>query len=201
MGRGGAGAAGGGDGDAGVGAAGVGRGDGGGRPALLLVGHSYHAFTPEASQSLGRKLASLGVTAIPADCLEAERPGPTAWHLANQIMNAVALAKRHPNLCLLGLSNFSCTIDVFTHAMLASELGSKPYLWLEIDAATADAGVQKRLEACLDTGRNYRAGVAGARRVFMLARLAGHGQVIRSNGERVALTDPRVKRYLPNFST
>lgn len=173
----------------------------GGRPALLLVGHSYNAFTPEASQSVGRKLASMGVTAIPADCLEAERPGPTAWHFANQMMNAVALAKRHPNLFLLGVSNFSCTIDAFTHAMLAAELGAKPYLLLEIDAATADAGVQTRLEAFLDIVRNYRAGVAGARRGFTPARLAGHGQVIRSNGERVALTDPRVKLYLPNFST
>jgi hypothetical protein len=35
---------------------------------------------------------------------------------------------------------------------------------------------------------------------FVPARLAGHGFVIRSNGDRVPLTDPRVKLYLPNFS-
>ncbi|HUJ29597.1 MAG TPA: acyl-CoA dehydratase activase-related protein, partial [Myxococcales bacterium] len=172
----------------------------GGRPALLLAGHSYNAFTPEASQSVGRKLASMGIAAIPADCLVAADAGPTAWHFANQIMNAVALAKRHPNLFLLCVSNFSCTIDAFTHSMLAAELGAKPYLLLEIDAATADAGVQTRLEAFLDVVRNYRAAEAGGRRTFSPARLAGHGQVIRSSGERVPLTDPRVKLYLPNFS-
>jgi len=171
-----------------------------GKPALLLAGHSYNAFTPEASQSIGRKLASMGVTAIPADCLVPAGTGPTAWHFANQIMNAVALAKQHPNLFLLCVSNFSCTIDAFTHSMLASELGAKPYLLLEIDAATADAGVQTRLEAFLDIVNNYRAAEAGGRRPFSPARLAGHGQVICSNGERLPLTDPRVKLYLPNFS-
>ncbi len=82
--------------------------------------------------------------------------GPTAWHFANQIVNAVAIAKQHPNLFLLCVSNFSCTIDAFTHSMLASEMGAKPYLILEIDAHTADAGVQTRLEAFLDIIHNYR---------------------------------------------
>jgi predicted CoA-substrate-specific enzyme activase len=171
-----------------------------GRPAVLLAGHSYNAFTPEASQSVGRKLASVGYLAIPADCLSPAGEGPTAWHFANQIMNAVALAKRHPNLFLLCVSNFSCTIDAFTHSLLAAELGAKPYLLLEIDAATADGGVQTRLEAFLDIVGNYKA--VGVRRpqAFSRARLAGHGVVISSDGKSVPVTDPRVKLYLPNFS-
>jgi len=174
----------------------------GGQPAVLIAGHSYNAFAPEASQSVGRKLASMGITAIPADCLTSDSRGPTAWHFANQIMNVVALAKRHPNLFLICVSNFSCTIDAFTHAMIDSELGAKPYLLLEIDAATADAGVQTRLEAFLDIVRHYRAAAtAGGRQSFQPARLAGKGMVICSNGEEVPLTDPRVKLYLPNFSS
>lgn len=171
-----------------------------GKPAILLAGHSYNAFTPEASQSVSRKLASMGITAIPADCLVSEGEGPTAWHFANQIMNAVTLVKRFPNLFLLSVSNFSCTIDAFTHSMLASELGAKPYLLLEIDAATADAGVQTRLEAFLDIIRNYRAACTASGTQFVPARLDKDGCVIRAAGERVLLTDPRVKIYLPNFS-
>jgi predicted CoA-substrate-specific enzyme activase len=171
-----------------------------GKPTILLAGHSYNAFTPEASQSVGRKLASMGIKAVPADCLAPRDGGPTAWHFANQIMNAVALAKEHPNLFLLCVSNFSCTIDAFTHSMMASELGTKPYLFLEIDSATADAGVQTRLEAFLDIIRHTSAVPAAASRPFRAAQLAGGGFVIDSNGERVPLTDPRVKLYLPNFS-
>ena len=171
-----------------------------GRPAILLAGHSYNAFTPEASQSVGKKLASMGVIAIPADCLAPVGAGPTAWHFANHTLNAVALAKQHPNLFLLAVSNFSCTLDAFTQATLASELGAKPYLIIEIDAHTADAGVQTRLEAFLDIIHNERETQPGRARAFTPCRLTTGGRVIRSSGETLALTDPRVKFYFPTFS-
>jgi predicted CoA-substrate-specific enzyme activase len=171
-----------------------------GKPAILLAGHSYNAFTPEASQSVGKKLSSMGVTLIPADCLPSVGEGPTAWHFANQIMNAVALARQHPNLFLLCVSNFSCTIDAFTQDSLAAALGAKPYLILEIDAHTADAGVQTRLEAFLDIIRSYQAGQPARARPFIPCRLAAGGWVVQSNGNRVALTDPRVRIVFPNFS-
>jgi predicted CoA-substrate-specific enzyme activase len=171
-----------------------------GKPAILLAGRSYNAFTPEGSQSVGKKLSSMGVTVIPADCLAPVGDGPTVWYTANQILNAVALAKQHPNLFLLCVSNFSCTIDAFTHAMLASELGSKPYLIIEIDAHTADAGVQTRLEAFLDVVTNYREAHASPSQAFTPCRLGPGGQVIRSNGTRVPLSDARVRIYFPNFS-
>lgn len=178
----------------------LGRAVAGGKPAILLAGHSYNAFTPEASQSVGKKLSSMGVTVFPADCLAPVGAGPTAWHFANNVLNAAALVRQHSNLFLLCVSNFSCTIDAFTLALLASELGSKPHLILEIDAHTADAGVQTRLEAFLDIVRNYQAGEINRTRSFVPCRLATGGRVIRSNGEVVALTDPRVRIVFPNFS-
>jgi predicted CoA-substrate-specific enzyme activase len=171
-----------------------------GKPAILLAGHSYNAFTPEASQSVGKKLSSMGVPVIPADCLAPVGDGPTAWHFANNILNAVALCRQHPNLFLLCVSNFSCTIDAFTQAMLGSEMGSKPYLIIEIDAHTADAGVQTRLEAFLDIIGSYRAGENACNLPFVPCRLSSGGRVIRSNGDVVALTDPRVRIVFPNFS-
>ena len=172
----------------------------GNKPAIVLAGHSYNAFTPEGSQSVGKKLSSMGVAAIPGDCLMPEAAGPTSWHFANQVMNAVKIVKQQPNLFLLCVSNFSCTIDAFTQSMLASEMGSKPYLILEIDGHTADAGVQTRLEAFLDIVKNYREGEISRSSEFKPARLIAGGQVNRGNGEQIALSDPRVKLYFPNFS-
>jgi predicted CoA-substrate-specific enzyme activase len=172
----------------------------GNNPAIVLAGHSYNAFTPEGSQSVGKKLSSMGVAAIPSDCLIPAGAGPTSWHFGNQVMNAVNVVKQNANLFLLCVSNFSCTIDAFTQSVLASEMGSKPYLILEIDAHTADAGVQTRLEAFLDIVRNFRAGQSSRTSQFNPARLITGGQVVRGNGEQVALTDPRVKLYFPNFS-
>jgi predicted CoA-substrate-specific enzyme activase len=171
-----------------------------GRPTVLLAGHSYNAYTAEASQSVGKKLSSMGIPVIPADCLASPGAGPTVWHFANQILNAASLSKQHPNLFLLGVSNFSCTIDAFTHALLASELGSKPYLILEIDAHTADAGVQTRLEAFLDIMQNYHAVQSGLARSFRPCKLDRNGTLLCSSGERVALTDSRVKLHFLNFS-
>jgi predicted nucleotide-binding protein (sugar kinase/HSP70/actin superfamily) len=172
-----------------------------GEPTVLLAGHSYNAFTPEASMSVSKKLTSMGVPVIPADCLAPVEEGPTAWHFSNQILNGMALVKRHPNLFLLCVSNFSCTIDAFTHSMVASGMGAKPYLVLEIDGHTADGGVQTRLEAFLDIIRNYRAAKpAPAAEPFVPCRLGRGGRVVRSNGEKVALTDPRVRLYHPNYS-
>jgi predicted CoA-substrate-specific enzyme activase len=171
-----------------------------GKPAILLAGHSYNAFSPEASQSVGKKLSSMGVTVIPADCLLPVTSGATSWHFPNQLLNAAATAKQHPNLFLVAVSNFGCTIDAFTHSMLTTEMGGKPYLVLEIDAHAADAGVQTRLEAFLEIIGHHREGEASRTEPFAPCRLAQNGQVVRSNGEHVRLTDPRVKIYFPNFS-
>jgi predicted CoA-substrate-specific enzyme activase len=171
-----------------------------GKLAIVLAGHSYSAFAPEASQSVARKLSSMGVTVIPADGLTPVEAGPTAWHFANQILNAAATAKKHPNLFLLCVSNFSCTIDAFTQSMLASVMGSKPHLILEIDAHTADAGIQTRLEAFLDIAANYEGRQSSSVQPFSPCRMVSGGRVVRTNGEWVRLNDPRVRIRFPNFS-
>ena len=188
--------------------------------ALLRVGipralttHSLYPLYAHFLAGHGREVVLSGVDADgelrshSGFCFPAQLAHGAVLDLARRGVDVVFLPHitrmPHPSACrdsLLCLSNFSCTIDAFTHAMLEAELGAKPYLLLEIDAATADAGVQTRLEAFLDIVRNYRAAAAGRRRPFQAARLAGQGNVICSNGARVPLTDPRVKLYLPNFS-
>jgi predicted nucleotide-binding protein (sugar kinase/HSP70/actin superfamily) len=169
------------------------------QPTVILVGRSYNAYPAEASQSVAKKLSSMGVRVIPGDCLPQQTAGPTAWHYPNIIMNAVELAKRHRTLFLLYVSNFSCTIDAFIHSMLSSELGAKPYLLLEIDAHTADAGIQTRLEAFLDIINNQRPHTAAEHR-FVPASIDCNGTLTTSAGERLPLTDRRVKLHFPNFS-
>jgi hypothetical protein len=60
--------------------------------------------------------------------------------------------------------------------------------------------VQTRLEAFLDIIENYRAAQPSLARPFTPCRLVKGGAVVSSNGERVPLTDPRVKLHLLNFS-
>ena len=170
-------------------------------PAVLLDRPQLQRLFPGGFAIGGQEARQHGHHCHPRRLPDAGRRRTTAWHFANHIINAVALARQHPNLFLLCVSNFSCTIDAFTHSTLASELGAKPYLILEIDAHTADAGVQTRLEAFLDIVRNYQTGDAARTGSFIPCRLAAGGRVIRSNGDEVALTDPRVRIVFPNFSS
>jgi len=60
--------------------------------------------------------------------------------------------------------------------------------------------VQTRLEAFLDIVRNYRTAGTAPPRFFCSCRLTQDSRVVRSIGDAVTLTDPRVRIVLPNFS-
>ena len=71
---------------------------------------------------------------------------------------------------------------------------------LEIDAHTADAGIQTRLEAFLDIIENQQLRSGRRNATSPPPRSIQDGVVTTSAGERLALTDRRVKLYFPNFS-
>ncbi|RLI71269.1 MAG: hypothetical protein DRP02_05270 [Candidatus Gerdarchaeota archaeon] len=171
---------------------------------ILLVGRSYNAFPPETSLRIPKKLASMGVTVIPFDFLKKEEVNDIPWFFVNYAKVAINLAKKYDNLFLLYINSFSCTIDAFSQNYVRSEMDSKPYLMLELDAHTADAGIQTRLEAFLEIIKNYRAGKRKEEpkpfQVAKVKRRNGRVVVITSKGKQISIRDPRVKLYLPSFS-
>ncbi len=175
-----------------------------GKTGIILVGRSYNAFPAETSQSVARKLISKGIPVIPFDFLEFPEEGETAWYFPNLIMNAVNLVKKHENLFLLYISNYSCNVDAFTQNLLRSKMGSKPYLILEIDAHTGDAGTQTRLEAFIEIINNYRKIYKKKEeKPFQPAKIInenGKVYVLTSDGEKVDIRDKRVKIHFPTFS-
>ena len=174
------------------------------KPAILLVGRSYNAFPNETSQSIGRKLSSKGIITIPYDCLGSSTSSSTTWYFSNLILDAVKLAKKHENLFILYISNFGCSIDSFTQEYLRREMNSKPYLKLEIDSHSADAGTQTRLEAFLDIIQNYdkeRSKLQSNK--FILSTISKEKDefwVQTSSREKLKLKDKRVSIHFPIFS-
>lgn len=171
---------------------------------VILVGRSYNAFPPETSMNISRKLTSQGITVIPFDCLERYDNEENYWYFSNLIMNAATLSIRFPNIFLLYISNFSCGIDAFTQFFLQKELGEKPYLLLEIDSHTADAGIFTRIEAFIEIIRNYSKQHVSVKIVrFNPSKVvfrSGKAYISTNNGELLPLTDPRVKIYFPAIS-
>ncbi|MHA1910773.1 MAG: acyl-CoA dehydratase activase [Candidatus Kariarchaeaceae archaeon] len=180
---------------------------------VLLVGRSYNAFPPETSQSIAKKLTSRGVPVIPFDFIPVGGEGDFSWFFSNYVQFAVNLVKKNKKLFLLYINSFSCTIDAFTQSFVRSEMVSKPYLIMEIDAHTGDAGTQTRLEAFVEIIKNYKiTAIEAEKNPFQRCRVAVEGRevmgkelmskavIITSKGERVDVRDPRVKVFFPSFS-
>ncbi|QEE14272.1 acyl-CoA dehydratase activase [Promethearchaeum syntrophicum] len=172
---------------------------------IIVVGRSYNVFPKETSQSIPKKITSMGVTVIPFDFLEKKSVTTYPWFFANYVSEAVELVKKHENLFLLYINSYSCTMDAFVQNYVRTEMKSKPYLLMELDAHMADAGTQTRIEAFLEIIKNYRHSLQNtSSSVYHMAKAEtenGKAVITTSSGEKLDPNDPRVKIYLPPFST
>lgn len=142
------------------------------RMAAVIVGRSYNSFDSGINLNIPKKLADLGVTAIPMDFLPLDGPGNETpgdeepqnqnpdisqewpdmyWRAGQRILRAARLIRNNPLLYAVYIGSFSCGPDSFILKFFEQEMSGKPYLHLEIDAHSADAGAITRCEAFLDS--------------------------------------------------
>lgn len=179
------------------------------RFAIVLFGRPYNSFTDVANKGIAMKFATRGVSIVPFDCLPYEQETLEAesnmyWAMGDHILRCARFVARHPQLFAAYITNFSCGPDSFIITYFRDTMGAKPSLTLELDSHTADAGLETRIEAFLDIiaacrrlGRSY--GEDHRRRTRGAAmEYRPQGAVIRSSlGERVSLTDRRVRLLVP----
>ncbi|MCL2070456.1 MAG: acyl-CoA dehydratase activase [Treponema sp.] len=130
------------------------------RPVIAVLGRPYNAFTPEANMGIPRKFSSRGFSVVPFDILpfEDEEIFPNMyWFYGQQDVKAASLLKNEENIYLAYISNFSCAPDSFILHYIKWIMGQKPFLVLELDSHSADAGIDTRVEAFLDIIDGYRA--------------------------------------------
>jgi len=125
--------------------------------AIVIVGRAYNAFDPGVNLEIPKKLAGLGVFSIPMDFLPLEAVDVAAkwpnmyWRSGQNILRAAELVRENEKLFALFIGNFSCGPDSFIHRFFDEAMGGKPFLQLEIDEHSADAGIITRCEAFLDS--------------------------------------------------
>lgn len=125
--------------------------------AVVIVGRAYNSFDSGVNLNIPKKLADLGVLAIPMDFLPVEQADVSDswanmyWRSGQRILGAARLIRSHPLLHALFIGNFSCGPDSFIIKFFDEEMSGKPYLYLEIDEHSADAGAITRCEAFLDS--------------------------------------------------
>jgi len=72
------------------------------------------------------------------------------WNSGRRILAAARIAQRHRNLHLLYISNFKCGPDSYIKHFLGDAC-KKPFLSLQFDGHSNDAGTLTRCEAYLDS--------------------------------------------------
>jgi len=138
---------------------------GSGEKLFVLVSRPYNGCDDGVNLQLPRKLARLGVKVVPMDMLDLKEAQlgdeslheSVYWSYGQKILRAAEIIKNDRRLFGIYLSNFSCGPDSFLMTFFKDIMGKKPCLQLEIDEHSADAGVITRLEAFLESLKNYRA--------------------------------------------
>lgn len=128
--------------------------------SLVILGRPYNAFESGMNLNIPKKLSELSVLAIPMDFvpgtdIRIDDKWPNMyWRSGQKILRTARFVKDNPDLHAVFISNFSCGPDSFILKFLKNELHGKPFLQIEIDEHSADAGAVTRCEAFLDSVEN-----------------------------------------------
>jgi len=128
-----------------------------GEAGMVIVGRPYNIHDPGVSLSTARKLRDLyGVNVIPIDALALDDVDVRDvnhnmyWEYGRKILAAAKIVAQHPNLHIIYITNFKCGPDSFVKGFIRPASG-KPFLTLQFDGHSNDAGMMTRCEAYLDS--------------------------------------------------
>jgi predicted CoA-substrate-specific enzyme activase len=132
--------------------------------ALVIVGRPYNTVDSGINLDLPQKLRDMGMLAIPFDMLPVEEhiddtiATDMYWKSGQRILAVAKISKGDPRLYVVYITNFGCGPDSFITHFFKDISKGKPFLQLEIDEHSANAGAITRCEAFLDSLRNVREG-------------------------------------------
>ena len=135
-----------------------------GEKAIVVIGRAYNTYDPGMTLNLPEKLRDLDILAIPLDFLPLESLSREVsidhpnmyWKAGQKILCAARMIARDPRLFGLYITNFACGPDSYLLRFFSRETEGKPFLTIEIDEHSADAGIITRCEAFVDTIRNAK---------------------------------------------
>jgi predicted nucleotide-binding protein (sugar kinase/HSP70/actin superfamily) len=154
------------------------------RKAVVIISRPYNGCDPGINMDLPRKLKDMGMIAIPLDMLtlsedavHAENPH-MYWRSGQRLQAAAEAVRKNPMLNAIYISNFKCGPDSFINYHVQQQMRGKPFLHLEVDEHSADAGAITRCEAFFDSLENVDAAQYARRERHIPARSNGSGRTI-----------------------
>jgi predicted CoA-substrate-specific enzyme activase len=172
--------------------------------AVVIISRPYNGYDRMLSLELPDKIRKLGFKAIPLDFLplgDGEADSPYMyWHYGRTILTAGDYVRKHPNLFAVYITSFGCGPDSFITHFFRKRMSGKPYLQLELDEHSADAGLITRCEAFIDSLRFYQFNMPVSsfsircddfkpfERTIYIPNMCDHAYVMRAALERFGLT-------------
>ena len=127
------------------------------RQAVVIVGRPYNVFDPGINLSVPEKLrTNYGVDVLPMDYLPLNGISVEGfhenmfWNYGLRIMQAAIFVGKMKNLHLVYFTNFKCGPDSYIKHFVRDAVG-EPYLTLQFDDHSNDAGIMTRCEAYLES--------------------------------------------------
>jgi predicted nucleotide-binding protein (sugar kinase/HSP70/actin superfamily) len=123
----------------------------------VLLGRPYNGSDQHLNLGLIEKLINQNVMPIPLDMLDLSPYNIFTnyrnmyWPNGQKLIAAAQFVAKNEKLHAIYISNFRCGPDSFIWHYVTEELKGKPFLHLEIDEHSADAGMITRIEAFLDS--------------------------------------------------
>ncbi len=128
-----------------------------GEVGIIIVGRPYNVMDKEANLDVPGKLRDFyGMNVIPIFFLDLEGIGirdinsNMFWNFGRKILQTARLSSQQERLHLIYITNFKCGPDSYVKHYTA-RAAVRPYLTLQFDGHSNDAGVMTRCEAYLDS--------------------------------------------------
>ena len=124
---------------------------------IVIIGRTYNIYDRGMTLDIGSKLRDYyGVNVIPMDFLDVDSidisdvNANMYWNYGRKILAAAKIVAKYPNLHIIYMTNFKCGPDSYIKHYVTQASG-KPYLSLQFDGHSNDAGYLTRCEAYLDS--------------------------------------------------
>lgn len=155
--------------------------------AFVVCSRSYNGYDLGMNLNLPKKIRDLGIVSIPIDFIPLDYKAITEdfynmyWHYGQKILAAAETVRKDDKLFAVYLSNFACGPDSFVTRFFKEKLAEKPFLLIELDEHSGDAGFITRCEAFYDS-------VKGAQRMSVSRRVRAEADI--QKGKKI---------YIPNM--
>jgi predicted CoA-substrate-specific enzyme activase len=170
---------------------------------IVIISRPYNGFDRRLSLEIPDKIRKMGIKIIHMDFLPLQTGtddlASMYWLYGRKILAAANYIRKHPNLFAIYMTSFGCGPDSFITHFFRRHMSGKPYLQLELDEHSADAGMITRVEAFFDSLRFYKYappiveytptknGYSASDRTIYIPNMCDHSYAVRAAFEKCGL--------------